>query len=312
MDANVTPVAADDKSEREDDSAMTYDTRGRTTITVPADQQQQQQQGVGGEGSTTAATTTTTTTDQNQDGSTPQHHPASNTSPEMLRTATSDSGLGVTSPSVGGFLNDAASSPNDATMASVSAEELIAAFPVAKLTSLTSKISNTRWIVPVLPEQELECLLNAAIELTAAGCDHDCDPCMRFYRDALTMSFLKILTDDAVNTWKQNIQNCILLSCGKLMQLCALHMKRDNPFLLDLLSVVLDPDNKFHTFNASRQPEMFAVAVLATDPLHTTASGSSGSASAEGGAWGPLTDTFAVPLAEPRNPKGWLVDLINR
>ena len=194
------------------------------------------------------------------------------------------------------------SSPNaDATMASgVSTEELIAAFPVAKLTTLTTKISNTRWIVPVLPEQELECLLNAAIELTAAGCDHDCDPCMRFYGDALTMSFLKILTDEAVNTWKPNIQNCILMSCGKLMQLCALHMKRDNPFLLDLLSVVLDPENKFHTFNAARQPEMF---------LGSTEGTSTG---ASGGVWGPLTETYAVPLPEPRNPKGWLVDLINR
>lgn len=184
-------------------------------------------------------------------------------------------------------------------MASVSAEELIASFPVAKLASLTTKISNTRWIVPVLPEQELECLLNAAIELTAAGCDHDCDPCMRFYREALTMSFLKILTDEAVNTWKPNIQNCILLSCGKLMQLCALHMKRDNPCLLDLISVVLDPENKFHTFNATRQPEMFAVP-------------SADRQAEAGGAWGPLAETFAVSLTEPRNPKGWLVDLINR
>lgn len=222
-----------------------------------------------------SASTTTTTT----------------TSPEatVLNRTASDSGLGVTSP--GGIDT---SSPNDATMASVSAEELVAAFPVAKLSSLTTKISNTRWIVPVLPEQELECLLNAAIELTAAGCDHDCDPCMRFYREALTMSFMKILTDEAVNTWKPNIQNCILLSCGKLLQLCALHMKRDNPFLLDLLSVVLDPENKFHIFNASRQAEMFTGADSAN------------------GVWGQLTDTYAVPLVEPRNPKGWLVDLINR
>lgn len=288
---------------------MTYDSRGRTTITVPADQQQQQQPqdgGVVGEG--TSSTTTTTTTDQSTDGNVPPPNPVSTSTPEMQRTVTSDSGLGVTSPL--GFPNDTVSSPNDATttMASVSAEELMAAFPINKLASLTNKISNTRWIVPVLPEQELECLLNAAIELTLAGCDHECDPCMRFYRDALTMSFLKILTDEAVNTWKPNIQNCILLSCGKLMQLCALHMKRDNPFLLDLLSVVLDPENKFHTFNASRQPEMFVLAPATGDPLHSTTANASGAV----GAWGPLADTFAVPLSEPRNPKGWLVDLINR
>lgn len=37
------------------------------------------------------------------------------------------------------------------------------------------------------------------------------------------------------------------------MQLCALHLKRDNTYLLELLSVVLDPDNKFNTFNITRQ-----------------------------------------------------------
>lgn len=50
-----------------------------------------------------------------------------------------------------------------------SPEKLIASFPTAKLRSLTQKISNPRWVVPVLPEQELEVLLNAAIELAQAG-----------------------------------------------------------------------------------------------------------------------------------------------
>lgn len=76
---------------------------------------------------------------------------------------------------------------------------------------------------------------------------------MRFYRDGLTVSFMKILTDEAVNSWKYNIHYCILNSCIKFMQLCALHLKRDNSYILELLSVVLDPDNKFNTFNITRQ-----------------------------------------------------------
>lgn len=48
-------------------------------------------------------------------------------------------------------------------------EQLIENFPEAKLRSLIAKISSPRWVVPVLPEQELECLLNYAIELTKAG-----------------------------------------------------------------------------------------------------------------------------------------------
>lgn len=71
---------------------------------------------------------------------------------------------------------------------------------------------------------------------------------------------MKILTDEAVNSWKYNIHHCILNTCGKFMQLCALHMNRDNPYLLDLLVTVLDPENKFNTFNMSRQSEQFTIA----------------------------------------------------
>lgn len=42
-------------------------------------------------------------------------------------------------------------------------------FPEIKLRALIAKITNPRWVVPVLPEQELEVLLNYAIELTKAG-----------------------------------------------------------------------------------------------------------------------------------------------
>lgn len=42
-------------------------------------------------------------------------------------------------------------------------------FPEAKLKALEEKISHPRWVVPVLPEQELEALLNASIELATKG-----------------------------------------------------------------------------------------------------------------------------------------------
>lgn len=42
-------------------------------------------------------------------------------------------------------------------------------FPYDKLQSLDEKISSTRWIVPVLPDQELECLIEAAIHLCQTG-----------------------------------------------------------------------------------------------------------------------------------------------
>lgn len=42
-------------------------------------------------------------------------------------------------------------------------------FPISKLNILHEKISSSRWVVPVLPEQELECLLQASIELCKKG-----------------------------------------------------------------------------------------------------------------------------------------------
>ena len=42
-------------------------------------------------------------------------------------------------------------------------------FPISQLTSLEEKINNPRWVIPVLPDQELEVLLNAAIELCRNG-----------------------------------------------------------------------------------------------------------------------------------------------
>lgn len=151
-----------------------------------------------------------------------------------------------------------------------------------------------------MPEQELECLLNAAIKLSQAEIDNQCEPCQKFYKDELTTSFLKILTDEAVNSWKYNIHYCILMSCGKLLHLCALHMKNDNPYLLDLLAVALDPENKFHAHNASRHPELYS-----HEPTTT---------GAPAAPWGELNENqvYARCPAEPRIPKGWLVDLINR
>lgn len=43
------------------------------------------------------------------------------------------------------------------------------AFPEADLKALEEKITHPRWIVPVLPEQELESLVLAATELAVNG-----------------------------------------------------------------------------------------------------------------------------------------------
>jgi ubiquitin carboxyl-terminal hydrolase 9/24 len=78
-------------------------------------------------------------------------------------------------------------------------------FPVAELSRLDDMINRPRWVIPVLPRGELELLLDAAIALSRKGLDQNCEPCQRFYRDGLTTSFTKILTDEAVTGWKLEI-----------------------------------------------------------------------------------------------------------
>lgn len=78
-------------------------------------------------------------------------------------------------------------------------------FPIAELNRLDDMINRPRWVIPVLPKGELEVLLEASIALAKRGVDHLCEPCQRFYREGLTISFTKILTDEAVSGWKIEI-----------------------------------------------------------------------------------------------------------
>jgi ubiquitin carboxyl-terminal hydrolase 9/24 len=93
----------------------------------------------------------------------------------------------------------------------VDTDTLIENFPLAKLQKLDELISNPRWVIPVLPKGELEVLLDYSIRLTrAGGADKNCEPCQRFYREGLLISFTKIMTDEAVSSWRYDIQviNC--------------------------------------------------------------------------------------------------------
>ncbi|BFZ00611.1 hypothetical protein BsWGS_03650 [Bradybaena similaris] len=160
-------------------------------------------------------------------------------------------------------------------------------FPLLELGRLDEMINRPRWVVPVLPKGELEVLLDAAIKLSKEGLDTRSEACQRFFREGLTISFTKILTDEAVSGWKYEIHKCILKNAEKLIELCVHKLSQDWFPLLELLSMVLNPSCKFHTYNASRQSETVpSGAQLADDVL------------------------FARP-PDHRTPKGWLVDLVN-
>ena len=77
-----------------------------------------------------------------------------------------------------------------------------------------------------------------------SGLDVHSEACQRFFREGLTISFTKILTDDAVNSWKFNIHHCIYQNCERLVELCVVKLNQDWFPLLDLLAMVFNPNNK--------------------------------------------------------------------
>nr|XP_051686462.1 probable ubiquitin carboxyl-terminal hydrolase FAF-X [Oryctolagus cuniculus] len=149
-------------------------------------------------------------------------------------------------------------------------------------------INRPRWVVPVLPKGELEVLLEAAIDLSKKGLDIKSEACQRFFRDELTVSFTKILTDEAVSEWKFEIHRCIINSTHRLVELCVAKLSQDSFPLLELLAMALNPHCKFHIYNATRPCESVSTsAQLPEDELFACSS-------------------------DLRSPKGWLVDLINK
>ncbi|XP_050542237.1 probable ubiquitin carboxyl-terminal hydrolase FAF-X isoform X2 [Daktulosphaira vitifoliae] len=164
-------------------------------------------------------------------------------------------------------------------------EELV--FPSTKLTNLEEKIHSQRWIVPVLPDQELLTLLNISIEFSKRRLDTNHEECQKFFRDAMVLSFTRILTDDAVNSWKSNIQQCIMNNCIKLVELLVLKLDDDNFPFVDILGMLFNPINKFHLFNCGRHSEYSTAEI-------------------------PSNDLFARTPPDSRAPRGWLVDLLNK
>lgn len=140
-------------------------------------------------------------------------------------------------------------------------------FPIVEMARLDEMISNPRWVVPVLPGGQLEVLLDAAIVLTRKGVDNGCEPCQKFLREGLTTSFNKILTDDAVSSWKPDIHKCILRNSERLVDLIVLKLDQDCLPLLELLGVLFNPGNKFHAYNSARQPETYVVDMVGDDEL---------------------------------------------
>ncbi|XP_062941292.1 probable ubiquitin carboxyl-terminal hydrolase FAF-X isoform X3 [Cynocephalus volans] len=162
------------------------------------------------------------------------------------------------------------------------------AFPHTDLAKLDDMINRPRWVVPVLPKGELEVLLEAAIGLSKKGLDVKSEACQRFFQDGLTISFTKILMDEAMSGWKFEIHRCIINSTHRLVELCVAKLSQDWFPLLELLAMAFNPHCKFHIYNGTRPCESVSTSVQL-----------------------PEDELFACS-SDPQSPKGWLVDLINK
>ncbi|NP_001009110.1 probable ubiquitin carboxyl-terminal hydrolase FAF-Y [Pan troglodytes] len=132
------------------------------------------------------------------------------------------------------------------------------AFPHTELAKLDDMINRPRWVVPVLPKGELEVLLEAAIDLSVKGLDVKSEACQRFFQDGLTISFTKILMDEAVSGWKFEIHRCIINNTHRLVELCVAKLSQDWFPLLELLAMALNPYCKFHIYNGTRPCELIS------------------------------------------------------
>ncbi|EHB09100.1 Putative ubiquitin carboxyl-terminal hydrolase FAF-Y [Heterocephalus glaber] len=162
------------------------------------------------------------------------------------------------------------------------------AFPHNDLARLDDMINSPRGMVPVWPKGELEVLLEASVDLSKKGLDVKSEACQRFFRDGLTVSFTKILLDEAVSGWKFEIHRCIINNTHRLIELCVAKLSQDWFPLLELLAMALNPRCRFHIYNDMRPCE------LLSSSIHL-----------------PEDELFACS-PNVRSPKGWLVDLINR
>ncbi|XP_075815088.1 ubiquitin carboxyl-terminal hydrolase 9Y-like [Microtus pennsylvanicus] len=160
-------------------------------------------------------------------------------------------------------------------------------FPHADLAKLEDLVNRPQWVVPVVPKGELEVLLEASIDLSKKGLDAKSEACQRFFRDVLTVSFTKILTDEALSGWKFEIHRCIIHNTHRLVELCVTKLSQDCCLFLELLAMALNPHCKFHICNGARPCESVSSSVQF-----------------------PEDELFACS-PDLRLPKGWLVDLIN-
>ncbi|XP_031516942.1 probable ubiquitin carboxyl-terminal hydrolase FAF-Y isoform X8 [Papio anubis] len=145
------------------------------------------------------------------------------------------------------------------------------AFPHTELAKLDDMINRPRWVVPVLPKGELEVLLEAAIDLSVKGLDVKSEACQRFFRDGLTISFTKILTDEAVSGWKFEIHGWLVDLINKFGTLNGFQILHDRFFNgsalnVQIIAALIKPFGQCYEFLSQHTVKKYFIPVIEIIP----------------------------------------------
>ncbi|VDO45883.1 unnamed protein product [Onchocerca flexuosa] len=106
--------------------------------------------------------------------------------------------------------------------------------PSGMLSRLFDQLHRTRWVVPVLPNQELEGLMEVAIVLikreamfkSIVGTDKTSKFFEGFLEKGLQVAFDKLMNDEAMKDWKIEIHRFIWLSVARFFIMFTEKMRR--------------------------------------------------------------------------------------
>uniref|UniRef100_A0A0R3RYZ8 USP domain-containing protein n=1 Tax=Elaeophora elaphi TaxID=1147741 RepID=A0A0R3RYZ8_9BILA len=133
--------------------------------------------------------------------------------------------------------------------------------PSGMLTRLFDQLHRARWVVPVLPNQELEGLMEVAIVLIKRGTDKTSKFFEGFLEKGLQVAFDKLMNDEAMKDWKIEIHRFIWLSVARFLVMFTEKMRQTlvaedfHHAYWKILQYALSSNSRFHMQNFGRKAD---------------------------------------------------------
>ncbi|MCP9265238.1 Bm2, isoform a [Dirofilaria immitis] len=133
--------------------------------------------------------------------------------------------------------------------------------PSGMLTRLFDQLHRPRWVVPVLPNQELEGLMEVAIVLIKRGTDKTSKFFEGFLEKGLQVAFDKLMNDEAMKDWKIEIHRFIWLNVARFLIMFTEKMQQTlkaedfHPAYWKILQYAMSSNSRFHMQNFGRKAD---------------------------------------------------------